>query len=275
MNKNKLRQMCHDRALQFNLPFNSVFTCYFLEHILRKVANSKYSGNLLFKGGFLLSNIIGASNRTTKDMDFSLTKATLTEENVLSIFNEILDSTDEEIKTSVEKIEPIREEDEYGGFRLTILCRFENIRVMLPVDIATGDVVTPAPLEYSYKSMFGEPFILKSYTVQTIVAEKLQTLYKRGLFNSRCKDFYDLYILYKVKKDSLDRELLLEACKNTFEYRETELSFDAISELLTALKRDSSFAVRWKAYAKRNVYATELTLTDVVENICNLVDWLK
>lgn len=275
MNKNKLRQVCQDKARQLNLPFNSVYTCYFLEHVLRKVATSRYNGNFLFKGGFLLSNIVGVSNRTTKDVDFSLNKAALTKDNVLRMFKEILESTEGEIKTSVEKIEPIREEDEYGGFRLMILCRFENIRVVLPVDIATGDVVTPAPVEYAYKSMFGEPFTLPSYTVQTIVAEKLQTLYKRGLFNSRCKDFYDLYLLYKTQKDDFDSEVLLTACKNTFENRQTELSFDAIVDLLETIKNDAGLVTRWNAFARRNACASDLTFADVVDEIRNIVDRLK
>ena len=277
MNKNKLRQICKDRAAQYGLPFNSILTHYFLEHVLNKIAQSRFSKNFIFKGGFLLSNFVGISNRTTKDIDLSLTGKELNVENIQRRFEEMLCpsmSANQEIEISIEKIEPIRDEDEYGGFRITILCLFENIRVSFPIDVATGDVVTPCHMEYSYVSFFGNSFTLRSYTTQTIIAEKLHTLYKKGIFNSRCKDFFDLYILYKLKILSLNWEQVLAACKNTFEHRKTTLSFDLIKELLISLEQDNDFVNRWNAFAKRNAYVVNLQLDVVLKNIRAVIDWI-
>lgn len=120
----------------------------------------------------------------------------------------------------------LKESDDYGGYRATILCQLENIKQVIHLDIATGDVVTPQPITYDYKAIFDENnFPIIAYTIETILAEKLQTIYSRNFLNSRSKDFYDVYILSKLKKEDIDFIQLRNACQRTFSYRETELDF--------------------------------------------------
>lgn len=276
MNKQKLISLCHKVSNEKKLPFNTVLLCCFMERILKKLSQSEHSGNFIFKGGFLLANIVGMDTRSTMDIDFLLKDSPLTEDNITRIFNVAFEKTkDEDIRCTLQKVEPIKENSEYGGFRATVLCTLENIRETVQIDIATGDVVTPFPIDYQYESIFGgEQIKIFAYPLETIIAEKFQTIYSHGFLNSRSKDYYDLYILSKLKKDEIDKNILLEACKKTFEYRTTELSFDKLYSLLSDLKKDSSFQIRWNSYTKKNSYARGILFDEVISEIQKLIEWI-
>ncbi|HEL1010526.1 TPA: nucleotidyl transferase AbiEii/AbiGii toxin family protein, partial [Streptococcus equi subsp. equi] len=224
MNKAKLTALCHKVSKEVGLSFNAVMLYYFLESILKKLAGSKYSERFIFKGGFLLSSVVGIDSRSTVDIDFLLRNMQLSEENIVQMLNETLKPEEfDDIFYELQNIVPIKEEDQYGGFRANILCKMENIRQIVPLDIATGDVITPHPIDYKYVSSFGEEeIIIKAYPIETMLAEKIQTIYARGFLNSRSKDYYDLYIIYKLKDKDVNVEILREACRKTFSYRKTE-----------------------------------------------------
>lgn len=143
----------------------------------------------------------------------------------------------------------------------------ENIRQIVPLDIATGDVITPHPVEYKYISSFGEEDILiTAYPIETILAEKIHTIYSRGFLNSRSKDYYDLYIIYKLKEKDINYKLLKEACWRTFKYRDTEFDIDKILNLLEKLKNNDAFLKRWQAYSKKNLYAEGIEFDKVLDD---------
>jgi predicted nucleotidyltransferase component of viral defense system len=273
MNKDKLTAICHKVRDKTGLPFNSVLIYFFMEIILKRLAESKYGEKFVFKGGFLLSNIVGLNTRSTVDIDLLLKNEMLSEENVRKIFSEILTDNHADVITySIQSVDSIREEDSYGGFRVAILCKLDNIRQVVPLDIATGDIITPEPMTYKYTSVFfNEEFVIKAYTLETILAEKLQTLYVRNFLNSRSKDFYDFYIICKMQKEHLDQRLLLKACENTFRYRGTEFNLSEIEKLLLQLKGSESFAARWNAYAKKNSYVGTTSFSDTAEEILKLL----
>lgn len=197
----------------------------------------------------------------------------LTEENIKQRFEKILQSgNDNGITYEIQKIEEIRKEDEYGGFRITVLCRLENIRQIIPLDIATGDPITPSEISYEYKSIFSDKFFeICAYNIETMLAEKIQTVYKRGAFNSRSKDFYDIYILYHLKKEEIDFEHLKEACKNTFKHRSTGFNIDSILDVLVDLKMEKDLKTRWSSYQKRFSYAGEINFDAVIDIMIELV----
>lgn len=152
----------------------------------------------------------------------------------------------------------------------------ENIREIVQLDIATDDVVTPFPVDYQYKSIFGnEEIQIRAYPLETMIAEKLQIIYSLGFANSRSKDYYDLYILYKLKQTEINKPTLLEACARTFAYRRTEFFIGKIDSLMEDLKNDKTFESRWKAYTKKNSYAREIQFADVVSGIQELLAWRK
>lgn len=272
MNKAKLTALCHKIAKQTGLTFNSIMTYYFLEVILKKLSKSSYANHYIFKVGFLLSNVIGVESRSTVDIDFLFHKQSLSEENVQQQLDDILTESKDDIQFLIQSITTIKESDDYGGYRATILCQLENIKQIIHLDIATGDVVTPQPITYDYKAIFDdENFPIIAYTIETILAEKLQTIYSRSFLNSRSKDFYDIYILSKLKKDDIDFVQLKLACERTFSYRDTELNFNNIIQLLKIFKNDPTQHQQWKNYSKKYHYTKDISFLEILDEIIRLV----
>ena len=272
MNKAKLTALCHKISKQTGLTFNSVMTYYFLEIILKKLSQSSYADHYIFKGGFLLSNVIGVESRSTVDIDFLFHKQTLSEENVQQQLEEILTESKDDIQFSIQSISSIKESDNYGGYRATILCQLENIKQIIHLDIATGDSVTPHPVTYAYKAIFNdESFSIIAYTIETILAEKLQTIYSRNFLNSRSKDFYDVYILSKLKKNDIDFRQLNVACQRTFSYRETELDYNEIVQLMESFKTDPIQQQQWQNYSNKYSYTKGISFSEILDVIVNLV----
>lgn len=272
MNKAKLTALCHKISKQTGLTFNSVMTYYFLEIILKKLSQSYYADYYIFKGGFLLSNVIGVESRSTVDIDFLFHKQTLSEENVQQQLEEILTESKDDIQFSIQSISSIKESDNYGGYRATILCQLENIKQIIHLDIATGDIVTPHPVTYAYKAIFNdESFSIIAYTIETILAEKLQTIYSRNFLNSRSKDFYDVYILSKLKKNDIDFRQLNVACQRTFSYRETELDYNEIVQLMESFKTDPIQQQQWQNYSNKYSYTKGISFSEILDEIVNLV----
>ena len=272
MNKAKLTALCHKISKQTGLTFNSVMTYYFLEIILKKLSQSSYADHYIFKGGFLLSNVIGVESRSTVDIDFLFHKQTLSEENVQQQLEEILTESKDDIQFSIQSISSIKESDNYGGYRATILCQLENIKQITHLDIATGDIVTPHPVTYAYKAIFNdESFSIIAYTIETILAEKLQTIYSRNFLNSRSKDFYDVYILSKLKKNDIDFRQLNVACQRTFSYRETELDYNEIVQLMESFKTDPIQQQQWQNYSNKYSYTKGISFSEILDEIVNLV----
>lgn len=277
MNKAKLTALCHKVSKEVDLSFNAVMLYYFLESILKKLAESRYKERFIFKGGFLLSSVVGIDSRSTVDIDFLLRNMQLSEKNIEQMLKETLKPEEsDDILYEVQSIVPIKEEDQYGGFRASILCKMENIKQVVPLDIATGDIITPHPIEYRYVSSFGEEeIIIKAYPIETMLAEKIQTIYARGFLNSRSKDYYDLYIIYKLKDKDVNAEILAEACRKTFRYRKTEFDIDKIIDLLKNLKTNEAFLKRWQAYSRKNLYAKDITFEEVLDNGIKMVKKMK
>ncbi|HBY91449.1 MAG TPA: abortive phage infection protein [Streptococcus sp.] len=276
MNKAKLTALCHKISKETGLTFNSVMTYYFLKVILKKLSQSAYAQNYIFKGGFLLSNVVGVASRSTVDIDFLFSKMNLSEETVHQQLEDILGKSDEDISFTIQSVTAIKESDDYGGYHASILCQLENIRQVIHLDIATGDIVTPQPITYDYKPLFeSEHFPIIAYTIETILAEKLQTIYSRSFLNSRSKDFYDVYILSRLKKSDIDSHQLLAACQRTFDYRGTELDFDKYINLLETFKTDSTQNRQWENYSNKYSYTKGITFDDVLTEMTDLLVAIK
>jgi predicted nucleotidyltransferase component of viral defense system len=274
MNKDKVTAMCHKLSGEKGLTFNSAMIYYFLEEILRKLADSKYNDKFIFKGGYILSNIVGIDSRSTVDIDFIIKKMVLNEELLISIFQNILtDNKKELIQFELIDIKEIKKEDEYSGYRVRVLGKLDNIRQVIPLDIATGDILTYRPLEYEYKTIFsGENLKILTYNLETMLAEKLETIYSKGLLNSRSKDFYDIHLLYRLKNDEIDFEKLAVACERTFNHRGTTLDFASYKEMINMILENENFKDRWNAYANKNNYVNDISFDSVIESIELLIE---
>ena len=250
-------------------------TYYFLEMILKKLSQSSYSRNYIFKGGFLLSNVIGVESRSTVDIDFLFQNITLSFENVEKQLKDILAIPIEGINFTIQSIVSIKESDLYSGYRASILCQLENIKQMVHLDIATGDIVTPHPIHYDYKSLFEDDnFPIIAYPIETIIAEKLQMIYSRNFLNSHSKDFYDIYILSKLKREEIDTLQLQLAIKRTLAFRGTTFDYNKNIELLKLFKNDETQNQQWQNYARKYSYTKGISFKEVLDEIIMLLTQL-
>ena len=248
----------------------SVLQVYMLERLLERIAVSQYKDNFILKGGMLISAILGMSSRSTMDMDTTVKGFELTEENATKILNEICAiELDDDITFKMNKIELIREDDDYNGYRATFEAKFKNaIPVIFKIDITTGDAITYKEIEYDYSLMLEDRKIpVWSYNLETILAEKFEAVIKRGITGTRIRDFYDVYMLINTQDENINKKLLTVAINLTSEHRE---SLDLIKDWkhsLDLLRNDEDMQKRWKVYQKTYFYAREIEYNELIESI--------
>ena len=245
---------------------NSLLQMCLFEGILEKLSKSKYSENFILKGGLLISSLIGVDMRSTMDMDTTLKGIPLNEESISNILNEILAiEIDADIEYKLIKLSPIRQEDVYEDFCASISCIFGKINATLNIDITTGDVITPREMNYSYSKILEEGTIpIMTYTIETILAEKFETISSRNITTTRARDFYDLYMIYSIYKDKIDKGILRKAIERTSKYRgsfETALQYKEIVELFRESETPKEL---WKKYTQNNPYSKDLDFLDTI-----------
>ena len=247
-----------------NVDFNSVMRFYMYDRFVERLSKSKYKDNFILKGGFYLSKLFGLDNRSTMDIDTAIRKAEFTEENIIKMINEIINiDVGDNVKFKIEKTETIRDEDEYGGLRITINFMLENIKDKFHIDLATGDPIYPRPDNYRYESLIGdEVYKVWSYNLETVLAEKLETILSKLEISSRMKDYYDIYLIYKFKFDKIDKEKFRGAVEKTFKKRE----FDA--DLITNLnivKESKVLKDKWISYSRKYSYARDIEFEETLK----------
>lgn len=269
MNKEKLRSIISKKAKGDNTLSGQLYQMFFFERILERISVSRYKHNIILKGGLLLSSIIGDDERTTKNMDATLKSMPLEKENIQGIFEEILNiQLDDNATFEILDIKDIREEDEYGGFKINIMAKMDNMRIHLAIEITTGDKITPREIDYNYNSIFEDKKIpILAYTIETVIAEKYHTVVTRGLLNTRMKDFYDIYILISKNKNIINMPNLKTAIFNTFKHRNTEIDILEIQETISDIKKDKEMNKLWKNYQKNAIYAKDIKFEDLFESL--------
>ena len=245
---------------------NSLLQMCLFEGILEKISKSKYRENFILKGGLLISSLIGVDVRSTMDMDTTLRGIPLNEVSITNILNEILAiEIDADIEYKLIKLSPIRQEDVYEDFCASISCIFGKINASLNIDITTGDVITPREMNYSYSKILEEGTIpIMTYTIETILAEKFETISSRNITTTRARDFYDLCMIYSIYKDKIDKDILRKAIERTSKYRgsfETALQYKEIVELFRESETPKEL---WKKYTQNNPYSKDVDFLDTI-----------
>jgi len=264
----QLKGTIRNIAKEKNLHAQEVLQIFMFERILERLSLSPYKKNFVLKGGLLISSMIGISERTTMDMDTTVRGIDMDEENIERIVKEIFDiDTGDRIIFRFEKIEPIREDDDYNNFRVHFVAEYGKIKNKMKIDITTGDEITPAAIEYSFHTMFDEKDIdVYAYTLETILAEKYETVIRRGVGNTRSRDFYDLYVLFHLYRDSINPAHFKLAVEHTAKKRE---SFDLLKQyesICADVKAEESLANDWSNYIADETYAARLSFDEVVDN---------
>ena len=271
--KGKIRSMAEKK----NLKSQEVLQIYFFERFLERISKSKYKNNFVIKGGFLISSLIGIENRTTMDMDTTIKGIPLKEEKIKEIVEEIINiNVDDGIRFEIKDISYIREEDEYENFRISLIANVGKTKNPMKLDLTTGDAITPREIEYTYPCIFSKDAIkIMAYPVETIVAEKYETIIRRNITTTRMRDFYDLYTLYKLKKDEIKYEILKEAIERTSKKRGSQEIMKDSEEIIEDIKNDSYLRSLWDVYLSENKYIGDLTFdkdVDVVIILSNRIN---
>ena len=256
---------------------NSLLQMCLFEGILEKLSKSKYRENFILKGGLLISSLIGVDVRSTMDMDTTIKGIPVNEETITRIINEILDiEIDLEISYKLIKLTPIRNADVYEDFSASIECKFGKFNARLNIDITTGDVITPREIKYSYSKILEEGTIpIITYTIETILAEKFETISSRNITTTRARDFYDLYMIYNMYNNKINQEILGEAIVKTARQRGSLKAIRQYKEIVELFKINGTIKNIWDRYAKNNPYIKDIKFLDTVEvyeKIGNILD---
>lgn len=267
-----LKDKVKNIAKSKRLSSQEVLQMFFFERFLERLSHSKYKFNFVIKGGLLISSMIGIDNRTTMDMDTTVKGIPLKEDVIKNIILEILGiEVGDGIQFEVTDITHIHEEDEYENFRVHLIAIFGKIRNAMKIDITTGDVITPKEIEYVYPCMFREEGLkVLAYPIETILAEKYESVIKRNISTTRMRDFYDLYSLYRLRKEEIDFGVLKQAILSTAGKRDSMSFIQEANEIINDIKGDSYLKELWEVYLKDNPYIKELDFFDTVE-VVNII----
>lgn len=262
-------------AREKGLPAQQVQQNYLIEEVLKLISESRYKDSFIVKGGFLIGQMIGLDKRTTMDLDVTLKGQPLSEENIQTIFKEIVSQPSEGFQFEVDMLEPIRQDDEYGGFSLKLKATFDTLCEVVFIDITTGDRITPREITYQLQSVFSENKLeVWTYNLETVLAEKLETIIRRGAASTRPRDRYDLFTLYHLRKDEIDIPILKTALNNTAKKRE---SLDVLTNWESQLEeiRSSDYQNQlWSRYQKSFRYASEISFEESVEVVAIILNQL-
>lgn len=277
MNSDKLNDIIKKKSKGNNNLAHHLHQMFFFEHVLMRLEKSKYKNNIILKGGVLLSSIIGEDLRTTKDIDATLKSLPLNIDSIRNFFQEILSiDIDDNVKFEIVNIKDIRLEDEYGGFRINVNGTFDKIRTNFFIEISTGDIITPREIKYKYNSIFEDKKInIMAYTIETIIAEKFESIISKNITTTRAKDFYDLCILMNKHKNDINNQNLIKAIENTFNKRNTEFNIDNFKEIVEILEDSNVLKKVFTDYQSKLEYAKEVSFDDTIKAINIIINILE
>lgn len=277
MNSDKLNAIIKKKANGNSNLSHHFHQMFFFEHVLMRLEKSEYKDNIILKGGVLLSSIIGNDLRTTKDIDATLKGLPLTIEMVEEIFKEILSiDIKDNVYFELVSIKDIQITDEYGGFRLNIKGTFYKIRTNFFIEITTGDIITPREIKYKYSSIFEDKKInIMAYTIETIIAEKFESIISKNITTTRAKDFYDLYMLIDNHKDEINNGVLKKAVINTFNKRNTTYDINLFRETLEILESSDTLKNVFMDYQSKLVYPQKVEYKKTIEALNLIIDILS
>ena len=261
-------------ALKNHIPAQAVLQNFMLERLLERISLSKYKDMVILKGGMLIASLVGISSRTTMDMDATLRGYPLSEETIREALSDICAiQLDDEVTLVFDHVVPIREDDEYGGYRVALIAKFESINTPLKIDITTGDIITPGAIRYAFHSNFEDKKIeVWAYNVETILAEKVETILRRSVLNTRPRDFYDVFIIMKTQRDAINKKIFMTALNATSNKRMSLATLKDQDKILLAIQADPTMRQRWERYCKENYYANGIGFDEVMEILMEIAN---
>ena len=268
----QLKDWIKNKSKQTGVPANVLLRSYMMERLLERVSLSPYRGNMILKGGFLIAAMVGIDRRSTMDMDTTMKGLPVSRETIEGILKEIINiDAGDGVVFEIQDIKNIHDISEYDDFRIAMRATLYTVRADMKIDITTGDAVIPREIEYHYKLMFEERTIpVMAYNLYTILAEKIETILSRNVTNSRGRDFYDVYMLLSMNRDTLSKQELLRALRVKAEERGSVTDMDNHEKHLRDIAASPEIAKIWSAYVRNYPYAKGIALTDVLA----LIAWV-
>ena len=246
---------------------------FIMERFLERVSLSKYKKNIILKGGMLVASLVGIETRATMDIDTTVKALPLNKEDTVKIINDIINiSVEDGINFGIAKVTGIMTEFEYPGVRVVLEATLDRLKQRIKIDISTDDVIIPSAISYNYRLMFEDRSIeLMTYTTETLLAEKIQTILARGITTTRMRDFYDVYELVNGDKVNVERRLLLEAFFFFFAKRKTVFDSSQMERTLQEIRVDKGLEKLWELYQKDNFYVGDMKWPSVCETVCTYI----
>lgn len=249
---------------------------YMMERFLERLAKSEYRDHFIIKGGILVTAMIGVANRSTMDIDTSVKNLNLSAQDALKVIDQVKEiNLDDGVSFEVKAVSNIMDEMEYPGIRITMNAIMGGLITPLKIDISTGDVITPRAIEFHYDLMLEDRSImLWSYNLETILAEKLQTVLARGILNTRMRDFYDIRMLLDTQEDKIDQAVLKDAFAATCKKRGTSHLQEQAGEIIKSVEEDEQLRALWLSYQKKYSYAADMDYADVIGGVRELLQFV-
>ena len=265
----QLKGTIRNIAAQKNLRAQEILQMFFFERILERLSNSAYRDNFILKGGLLISSMIGISERTTMDMDTTVRGIQMEESEIIKAFKEILlVDVGDGILFEYDGIEPIRENDAYNNFRVHLRAKYGKIDSPMKIDVTTGDIITPAAIQYDFPMLFDERTIsVKAYTLETILAEKYETIIHRNVGTTRARDYYDLHRLYRSRKTEINVEFFREAVLHTAKKRGSTEDIEDWQSIIEEIRNEPQMYKLWNNYVFENKYIGDLKFEEVLSTL--------
>ncbi len=240
---------------------------FMMERFLERIALSQYRNNFILKGGMLVAAIVGLDTRATMDIDTTVKALTLSKDNVVKIVEDIIAvEIPDGVQFSLTKVTDIMEEHDYPGIRVMLETTLDKMRQAVKIDISTGDIITPGAVEYSYSLMFEDRSIsMWTYNIETLLAEKLETIMARGTANTRMRDFYDIYTI--SEQEVFNKEVLKRAFLATSTKRNTTRQISDLQNIIAKVASDDTMAAQWENFREESFFVGELSWNDVIESV--------
>ena len=267
-----LKAKIRNIAKQKNIPAQVILQNYMFERLLVRLSASAYKEKFVLKGGMLVAAIVGLDNRATMDLDTTLKNLPLTPDAIRSALEQVCAiSLDDGVVFEIGTISPIREDDIYGGYRVMLNARFDTLLTPMSIDVSTGDAITPHAVQYNFSEIFDDEksYELCAYNIETIMAEKVETILRRGVFNTRPRDFYDAYILTTTQK--FDKAVFAEALRATAKHRGTAEQIADVPGILHNIEESPELRAMWDKYRKQFAYAQDITYEQIMNTVRTLV----
>lgn len=257
-----------------NISAQLVLQNYMMERFIERIALSDFQDQMIIKGGLLISSIVGLDSRATMDIDMTLKGKPVNEAFILDYINEISRiNINDEVKFDVVSITEIREMDDYFGFRVSLIAGIGTMKIPLKIDITTGDKIIPSEISYEYPLMFENRSIkIKAYNLETILSEKIETIISRGNQNTRMRDFYDVYILLKLKSKNIDYNILRLAIEETSQKRDSLNLLLKYKEIISNIENNNEMLVRWENYRNSFNYARTIDFTEICRFLTEILE---